>query len=292
MTGMQRPRVAFQGERGAFSEEAIHQLFPQGAELLPCINFEELFNAISAERADYAVAPLENTLAGSVQRCYDLLLESRLHIVGEAIVPIKHCLIGCEGASLETIRTVASHPVALAQCQHFFAAHPLIRPVAADDTAGSVRQVMETADPLLAAIASANAAQIYGGKILARDLEDHSENYTRFALLAREPIFSADADKLTLVLSLANVPGALHQALAPLAQAGIDLIKIETRPIAGKPWQYRFCLDLDTHSSDSTVSSALREIQQCSAVQEFRVLGSYKSARNLTFKMAKEFATK
>jgi prephenate dehydratase len=292
MTGLQLPRVAFQGERGAFSEDAIHQLFPQGAELLPCINFEALFNAISGEHADYAVAPLENTLAGSIQRCYDLLLESRLHIVGEAIVAIKHCLIGCEGASLETIRTVASHPVALAQCQRFFAAHPLIRPVAADDTAGSVRHVMETADPMLAAIASANAAKIYRGKILARDLEDHPENYTRFALLAREPIFAADADKLTLVLSLAKIPGALHQALAPLAQAGIDLIKIETRPIAGRPWEYRFCLDLAAFAADSRVSSALRETKQCSAVQEFRVLGSYKSARNLSFKMAKEFATK
>jgi prephenate dehydratase len=292
MIAMQRPRVAFQGERGAFSEDAIHSLFPKGAELLPCINFEALFKAISDERAEYAVAPLENTLAGSVQRCYDLLLESRLHIVGEAIVAIKHCLIGCEGASLETIRTAASHPVALAQCQRFFAAHPLIRPVPADDTAGSVRLVMETSDPLLAAIASANAAQMYGGKILARDLEDHAENYTRFALLAREPVASVEADKLTLVLSIANVPGALHQALAPLAQAGIDLIKIETRPIAGNPWEYRFILDVAAFAADSRVSSALRETEQCSAVQEFRVLGSYKSARNLNFKMAKEFATK
>jgi prephenate dehydratase len=292
MTGLQRPRIAFQGERGAFSEDAVHKLFPKGVELLPCMSFEALFAAISDEDADYAVAPLENTLAGSVQRCYDLLLESRLHIVGEAIVPIKHCLIGCEEASLETIRTVASHPVALAQCQKFFAAHPLIRSVAAEDTAGSVRLVMETADPLLAAIASANAAQIYGGKILARDLEDHAENYTRFALLTREPVVSADADKLSLAFSLANVPGALHQALAPLARAGIDLIKIETRPIAGKPWEYRFCLDLDASAADSTVSSALREVQQCSVVQQFRVLGSYKSARNLTFKIAKEFAIK
>jgi prephenate dehydratase len=292
MTGLQRPRIAFQGERGAFSEDAVHKLFPKGADLLPCLNFEALFAAISNDGADYAVAPLENALAGSVSRCYDLLLESRLHIVGEAIVPIKHCLIGCEGASLDKIRTVASHPVALAQCARFFAAHPLIRPVTADDTAGSVRLVMETADPLLAAIASANAAQIYGGKILARDLEDHAENYTRFALLAREPVVSVDADKLSLAFSLANVPGALHQALAPLAQADIDLIKIETRPIAGKPWEYRFCLDLVAASANSTVSSALREIEQCSVVHEFRVLGSYKSARNLTFKMAKEFATK
>jgi len=292
MTALQRPRVAFQGERGAFSEDAVHKLFPQSAELVPCINFEALFAAISDDRADYAVAPLENALAGSVCRCYDLLLESRLHIVGESIVPIKHCLIGCDGANLQTIRTVASHPVALAQCGRFLAAHPLMRPVAADDTAGSVRLVMETADPLLAAIASANAAQIYGGKILARDVEDHSENYTRFALLAREPVTSADADKISLVFSLTNIPGALHRALAPLAQANVDLVKIETRPIAGKPWEYRFCLDLAAPAADLKVSSALRYMKQCSAVQEFRILGSYKSARKLSIKTAKEFATK
>src|SRR5208283_1194697 len=134
---------AFQGERGAFSDEAAQRLFPQGADLVPCPTFEGLFRAVSDDQADFAVAPLENTLAGSVHRCYDLLLESDLHIVGEAIVPIAHHLIGCEAASLEMVRVAESHPVALAQCERFFAEHPRIKQVAGEDTAGSVRKVME-----------------------------------------------------------------------------------------------------------------------------------------------------
>jgi prephenate dehydratase len=285
---MNRPhsiRVAFQGERGAFSEDAVRQLFPEIQNLVPCSNFEALFAAIGigSGLADYALAPMENTLAGSVHRCYDLLLESDLHIVAETVVQIRHCLIGCEGSSLETVRTVESHPVALAQCKRFFAEHPHIRSVAAEDTAGSVRHVMETADPMLAAIAGANAAKIYGARILARNLEDHAENYTRFALLASEPVDfadSAESDKISLALTLKNRPGALSQALAPITRAGIDLVKIETRPIAGRPWEYRFFLDLAASARDAKVKLALQELESSAAVEEFRILGCYRSAKN------------
>jgi prephenate dehydratase len=287
-------RVAFQGERGAFSEDAVRQLFPEIQNLVPCASFEALFASIGDGTADYAVAPMENTLAGSVHRCYDLLLESGLHIVGETVVQIRHCLIGCEDSSLNTVRTVESHPVALAQCQRFFAQHPHIRSVASEDTAGSVRHVVETADPMLAAIAGASAAKIYGGRILANHLEDHAENYTRFALLANEPLDSSQSDKISLALTLHNRPGALSDALAPLTRTGIDLIKIETRPMAGRPWEYRFFLDLAASRRDAKVKSALRELESSAVVEELRILGSYPSAKNKTIHFQthsnKEFA--
>ncbi len=177
------PRVAFQGERGAFSEEAAVKLLGAGVGLVPCPTFESLFAAVAEGRADCALAPLENSLAGSVYRAYDLLLQSALHITAEVIIPINHFLIGCPGATSETIQTVESHPVALAQCEHFFGAHPHLRRIATEDTAGSVARVVRRNDPTCAAVAGRRAAEFYGGVILREHLEDHQENYTRFVLL-------------------------------------------------------------------------------------------------------------
>lgn len=273
-----RKRVAFQGERGAFSEDAVRQLFPPDAEPLPCRSFELLFSAVAVGNADFAVAPIENTLAGSVLRCYDLLLENSLHIVGETIVPITHCLIGCPDATLAAIRTVVSHPMALAQCERFFAAHPEISAVAADDTAGSVRQVMEQKDPGSAAIAGSGAAAVYGAKILAEHLEDDPENYTRFVVLSRDSETSLSADKLSLAFALPHRPGALAHALEPFARRAIDLLKIESRPVKGRPWEYRFYLDLQASTHNATVAEALQELQ--SLTQGLRLLGCYPSARH------------
>ena len=273
-----RKLVAFQGERGAFSEDAVHQLFPQGTELLPCQNFEMLFSAVSEGAANFAVAPLENTLAGSVQRCYDLLLENDLHIVGETVVPIAHHLIGCQGATVEMIRTVESHPVALAQCERFFAMHSDIRAVASEDTAGSVRRVLEKKDLSVAAIAGSGAVAVYGGKVLAEHLEDNPENYTRFVVLALQAEIPVDADKLSLVFALPHRPGVLAQALEPFARRGIDLLKIESRPVKGKPWEYRFYLDLQASTHTPHVGAALKELR--TLTQELRILGCYPSARN------------
>ncbi|MEO5936916.1 MAG: prephenate dehydratase [Terriglobales bacterium] len=273
-----RPIVAFQGERGAFSEDAVRQLFSSDVEVQPCRNFELLFSTVAEGSADFAVAPIENTLAGSVLRCYDLLLEHSLHIIGETVVPIVHCLIGSEGATLDAIRTVASHPVALAQCEHFFAAHPEIRAVAAEDTAGSVRQVIEQNDKSAAAIAGAGAARIYGGKILAEHLEDDRENYTRFVVLSREPEIAPMADKLSLAFALHHRPGALAQALEPFASRGLDLLKIESRPVKGHPFEYRFYLDLQASSKTLPVAEALDELR--ALTQELRLLGCYPSAKH------------
>jgi prephenate dehydratase len=281
-----RPRVAFQGELGAFSEEAAAKLLGEDLRLVPCATFEELFAAIGTGSADYALAPIENSLAGSVHRTYDLLVESSLHIRAEVIIPIAHHLIACPESSMETIATVESHPVALAQCERFFLAHPRIRRIAMDDTAGSVRRVLESGDASRGAIAGTRAAMIYGGTILREHLEDHRENYTRFVLLTPEPGISERADKLSLVLRLTHQPGALHSALEPFANRAINLLKIESRPVVGQPWQYRFYLDLQAASNEPEVARALAELRERAA--EVRLLGCYPAAQAKTSAMEAE----
>ena len=272
-----RKTVAFQGERGAFSEDAVRQLFSADAALLPCTNFELLFSAVTEGAAQYGVVPLENTLSGSVQRCYDLLLESDLHIAGETVVPIAHHLVGCPGATLEMVRTVESHPVALAQCERFFSQHVDIRAIASDDTASSVRRILEKGDLSCAAVAGDVAARTYGGKVLIEHIEDNPENYTRFIVLAREAEIAPNADKLSLVFALPHRPGALCQALEPFARRGIDMLKIESRPVKGKPWEYRFYLDLQASTEVPFVGAALKELR--TVTQQLRILGCYPSAR-------------
>jgi len=272
------PRVAFQGERGAFSEEAAVTLLGERARLVPRPTFESLFAAVAEGAADLALAPVENSLAGTVHQTYDLLLESRLTITAEVIHPISHNLVGCPGATIESVRAVESHPVALAQCERFFAANPHVRRVPSDDTAASVRRVVERGDPTRAAIAGARAARLYGGITLRARLEDHRENYTRFLLLAPSPPQSDErADKLSLVVRLRHRPGALYAALEPLARRGIDLLKIESRPVRGEPWQYRFYLDLRAAAGEPRVVEALAELRR--HAEEVRVLGCYPAAR-------------
>lgn len=268
-------RVAFQGERGAFSEEAAVKLLGEEIELVPRPTFESLFVAIDEGAADYVLAPVENSLAGSVHRSYDLLLDSALHISAEVIIPIRHHLIGCAGATFAGLKTVESHPVALAQCERFFAAHPQLQRIATEDTAGSVARIIELGDPARAAIAGSRAASIYGGKVLQHNLEDHTENYTRFVLLTPEATPNSRADKLSLVMKLPHKAGALYRALQPFADRGIDLLKIESRPIKGRPFEYHFYLDLQASTNDERVVKALTELGERAA--EVRVLGCYQS---------------
>jgi prephenate dehydratase len=278
-------RVAFQGERGAFSEEAAVQLLGEGVALVPRPTFAALFAAVAEDAADCALAPVENSLAGSVHRSYDLLLESSLRITGEVVIPIRHYLIGCPGATFDRIKFVASHPVALSQCEKFFAAHPDVRRVVAEDTAGSVAEVIKRQDLSRAANAGKRAADIYGGMILREGLEDHQENYTRFVLLTPAPdegetagrLAPDGADKLSLVVKLPHRPGALHQALEPFARRRIDLLKIESRPVHGQPWEYHFYLDLRASLTDAETAAALDELKERAA--SVRLLGCYPSAR-------------
>lgn len=266
-------RTAFLGERGTFSEEAAEKLLGAAAETVSRPTFEKLFAAIDERAAEYVLAPLENSLVGSVHRCYDLLLESSLTIVAEIILPISHFLIGCPGASLETVEIVESHPVALAQCQRFFAAYPHLKRAATDDTAGSARRVVESGDATRAAIAGERAARIYGGAILQEHLEDYSENYTRFVLLAQNPDAARQGNKISLAIRLAHRPGALHDALRPFVRRGIDLLKIESRPVKERPWQYNFYLDVQAPVSESELRGALDEIGE--QAEHVRFLGRY-----------------
>lgn len=266
-------RVAFLGERGTFSEEAAKALLRKSGETIPRPTLESLFAAIDEEKADYVLSPLENSLVGSIHRAYDLLLESALTIEAEVILPISHFLIGCPGASIESIETVESHPAALGQCERFFAAHPQIKRVATNDTASSVRRVVENGDITRAAIAGKSAAGIYGGLILQEHLEDYSENYTRFVLLAPNAEIPGHGNKISLIIRLSHRPGALHDALRPFVRRGIDLLKIESRPIKGRPWQYNFYLDIQAPASESELRGALDEIYD--QAEEVRYLGRY-----------------
>ena len=271
-----RSRVAFQGAPGAFSEEAAVNLLGDDITLVPRPTFESLFGAISDNAAEYILAPIENSLAGFVHACFDLLLDSKLCIVGEVIIPISHCLIGCPESTFEVITTVESHPVALDQCRRFLAANPRLKRVVAEDTAGSVARILEQGDTSRAAIAGRRAAEQYGGVILREHLEDSSENYTRFLLLAPVADYPDGADKISLVIELPHQPGALHQALEPFARRGIDLLKIEGRPVKGRPWEYCFYLDLRGAPTDEEVTSALSELRALRV--ETRILGAYRSA--------------
>jgi prephenate dehydratase len=301
-------RVAFQGEPGAFSEAAAIQLLGDWIATVPCPTFDAAFRAVPEGTADALLAPVENSLAGSVVRVYDLLLESNLGIVAETILPIGHHLIGCPGASLGDIRSVASHPMALAQCEKFFLAHPNLKRVPAEDTAGSVRDVIARGDKSAAGIAGRRAAVHYGGAILAESIQDNAENFTRFVLLIpveRESAsesadsvkvsFAAVSDlmielrvrqieqfesgsllKMSVALRLAHKPGALLAALEPFARHSINLMKIESRPIHGSPWVYQFFLDLLAESPDQ-LHAALGEVRH--ATNSLRILGFYPVAK-------------
>jgi prephenate dehydratase len=278
-TKLKTARFAFQGERGAFSEAALIQLLGESITTVPRPTFDSAFQAIPEGSADALLAPVENTLAGSVVRVYDLLLESDLTMVAETILHIEHQLIGCPGATLADLRSVSSHPVALAQCEKFFLAHPHLKRVPTEDTAGSVREVVARGDKSFAGIAARRAAAIYGGAILAENIHDNPENFTRFVLLvpfAQTAQFaSPNSNKMSLALRLAHKPGALLAALEPFSRHGVNLQKIESRPIHGRPFEYQFYLDVETNSPDA-LNAALAEVR--SSTTFLRVLGLYPSA--------------
>jgi prephenate dehydratase len=269
---------AYQGAPGAFSEDAAHALLGRGALLLPCRGFEDVAAAVEDERARAGILPIENTLAGSVQPACDLLATRSLQIVGETVIRVTHSLVGVAGAAFEGVRQVLSHPVALAQCERFFRDHPRLEAVPVYDTAGAVLRVVEEGRADRAAIASRRAALLHGGVLLREGIEDDPENYTRFLLLARGAPAAPGAGprKTSLVVIAAHRPGSLHECLGHFARRGIDLTRIESRPLRGRPFEYAFYLDLAGDAAEPPIAEALQALR--GSAGEVRVLGSYARA--------------
>jgi prephenate dehydratase len=275
------PRVAFQGEPGAYSELAAFEYLGPSIQTVPCASFDEVFSLVSSagknrEGATLGLLPIENSLAGSIHRNYDLMLHHDLHIVGEYHLRVSHCLLALPGVRLEEIQSVHSHPQALAQCEANLSRLGVAR-VAEADTAGAARLLRERDDRQAAALASSHAARVYDLEILAENMEDNPANYTRFLSLARKPMVARDPEqgdyKTSIVFSLNNRPGALFKALSVFALRDIDLTKIESRPIPGQPWEYMFYIDFAGHAQAKTCQRALDNLSELAPF--LRVLGSY-----------------
>ena len=269
-------KIAFQGEPGAYSELAAFEHFGPEIRTLPCESFDSVYKAILAGEASHGMLPFENSLAGSVHRNYDLVLRHELHIVSEYHLRVSHCLLGLPGAKIKDIQQVHSHPQALAQCEHNLTELG-IKGAAEKDTAGSARLILEWNDPRNAAIASTRAAEVYGLNILVENFEDNPHNYTRFLTLTKEPILVNNLEnkdyKTSIVFSLKNIPGVLFKALSVFALRDIDLTKIESRPIQGRPWEYMFYVDFAGHQQALNCSRALDHLGELAAF--LRILGSY-----------------
>jgi prephenate dehydratase len=269
-------KIAIQGEYGSFSHEAAMKLVPHG-EIVPCSLSAEAFSAVESGDAEAAVIPIENSLAGSVVEHFDLLLTHDVRVVQETLLRIRHNLIGLSGVVTSEIERVFSHPVALAQCRKFLAAHPHMEAVAFYDTAGSVKQLVKLHERHTAGIASEAAAKYYGAQILEAGIEDNPENFTRFFLVRRaaEAVSDPQANKISLAFSLEHRPGSLVSALSAMAFMGINLTKIESRPVPGKPWEYIFFVDCQIHSGGEG-DRALEALKpHCAMVKE---LGRYREA--------------
>jgi chorismate mutase/prephenate dehydratase len=264
--------VAFQGEHGAYSEEAAYAFFPQSITTKPCVTIKDVFQLTEEESVRFGVVPVENSLEGTINQTYDLLLQSPLRISGEVKVRINHCLLALPGMKLKDISKVYSHPQALAQCRGFLDGLQVsVEP--AYDTAGSAKMISETSVRDAAAVASERAAALYGLEVLRRDIEDDPENYTRFFVVGKNDAAPTGKDKTSVVFGTSHSPGSLHKALNELAIRGINLTKIESRPIRGTPWEYHFFVDFEGHRSDQSCSDALRALS--SSTTFVKILGSY-----------------
>ncbi len=264
-------RVSFQGEPGAYSEQAVFDYFGS-VEAVPCESFDAMFESVVSGGSDAALAPIENSLAGSIHQNYDLLLRHNLHIAGEYFLRVRHCLISLPGVKKEEIKKAISHPQALGQCAAYLRSHG-IKPEQAYDTAGSVKMLKESGSRETAAIASRRAAELYGMQILEEGIEDNTENYTRFLHIQREAVQPEGEAKTSIVFTLKNQPGSLFKAMSVFALRDIDLTKIESRPLQGKPWEYLFYIDFIGSAYEETVKRALDHLGEYAVT--LRVLGSY-----------------
>lgn len=268
--------AGFQGERGAFSESAARKLLGERVKAQPYPSFRDVFEALKAKEIGYAVIPIENTLHGSVLENYDHILEYGFPISGETKIRIEHHLIAMPAVNFRHLRRVFSHPVALNQCRRFLAENDQIKGIAYYDTAGSVKMLREERPPDAAAIASEDAARLYSGKILRKNIEDDRKNFTRFFLLTKQASAGYPTGgnaKVSITFSVANKPGSLFRAMACLALRDLNIIKIESRPLVGQPWHYRFYLDFFGSMKDQTVKNAIANLSE--VTQSCQVLGNY-----------------
>ncbi len=267
-------RVAFQGEPGAYSEAAVFGHFgDQPIETVPCESFDLVFQSVESRACDLGFIPIENSLAGSIHRNYDLLLRHSLAVVGEYFLRVQHCLIAKPGVKLDQIRKVISHPQALAQCEGYLSGLQNVTTEPVYDTAGSVKIVRDQNDPTLAAIASRRAAELYTMSILAEGIEEDVANYTRFLIISPNPVLPDKMAKTSVVFTLKNQPGSLFRALSAFALRDIDLTKIESRPLAGKPWEYLFYIDFLGSCEEEKIGRALAHLAEYALM--LRVLGCY-----------------
>jgi prephenate dehydratase len=279
-------KIAYQGEPGAFSEAAARRVDAE-AQLFPCRSFEEVFDAVDAGPAGYGIVPIENSIGGSIHRNYDLLLSHELTIVGEVELPVVHHLLALPGATLEGLRRVYSHPQGLAQCERFLRSLKNVEVVATYDTAGSAKMVADSGLLEAGAIASARAGEVFGLTPLASSIQDFDDNITRFLVIGRRPFANAVPDKTTIVFTVPNEPGALFKALSVFALRGVDLTKLESRPIPGRPWEYLFYADLAAARDNLTCARALGHLAEFAPT--LRTLGSYPSWKPANSRMPDPF---
>jgi prephenate dehydratase len=268
-------RVAFQGERGAYSEEAIHEFFGQTVDTEPCQTFEGIFEAVESGTAQYGMLPVENSTAGSINQAYDLLLDHDLRVWGEMFLRVRHTLLAPPGTTISDVQRVRSHPHALAQCRRYLDSHNWL-PETAYDTAGSARSLAENPESGVAAIASRLAGQLYELEELAYGIEDSMHNYTRFFILSNEAPPRAQRNKTSIVFCARHQPGALYECMGEFAKRLVNLTKLESRPRLNRPWQYIFYLDFDGHSQDPECEAALMGLLRRSSF--VKLLGSYPAA--------------
>ncbi|MBI4321576.1 MAG: prephenate dehydratase [Chloroflexi bacterium] len=266
--------VAFQGERGAFSEDAVARLFGD-APVLPRRTLADVFEATWRGEAAFAVVPVENSQAGSINDTYDLLRKYELNICGEVYLRVSHCLMALAGETIECIAKVYSHPQALAQCEDYLA-RLKVEIVPTYDTAGSAKMIREQGLRGCAAVASRRAAQFYGLEILAANIETNPQNYTRFLAISREKAERAPQSKTSIIFAVPNVPGALYACMGAFAKRQINLTKLESRPSRDRPWEYIFYADFEGHEDDQACVEALAELRAARSL--IRVLGSYPCA--------------
>jgi len=269
-------KVAFQGEIGAYSEIAVYKHFTSDVQTIPCKSFSDVFKSVEAGNVDYGVVPVENSIEGSVNQVYDLFLEYDLKVCGEIILKIEHCLLANRNADLNSIKVVYSHPQALAQCSNFLERLGC-KIILTYDTAGGAKIVKERGTNDVAAIASERAAEIYGMKILARDISNTPDNYTRFLVISTEDSPPTGNDKTSIIFSLKHVPGSLYKALEEFALREINLTKIESRPTKRRPWEYNFYLDFEGHRNDPKCMEALKGLEKRATF--IKILGSYPKAK-------------